>query len=381
MVPWRWNAIPAQKIDNTVFKQLTSVDPDKNKLVDFEKLQAVFLMEQAEADKSDAEKHKAEEKAAEKKTQPKVLSQQRCTMIEIIMNPSKITLPELRAAILKGDTKTLTIEALNELRSLFPLKTYEEEKTQLLGYKGDMKALAKPEIFMHELLSIPRIRETLSALIFTLESDARLIDAKMNMDVVMSALAELRNNKITRFLEITLVAGNYLNSGGKTPKTAAGGFRLQSLLKLTDVVSPKQKMNLLHYIVRELLEKNADVLTFTEQLPHLGMAVGAISQFQVEQKALNTGLAELRTEVAQLKTLEGTGSLVNALENSVTMPRRNSKRLTTSLRRLSARWCTGAKRTPTTYLPSSPPGSSSHRMFRRLSRFWKYRRSATRRRS
>jgi hypothetical protein len=39
---------------------------------------------------------------------------------------------------------------------------------------------------LFQLLSIPRIRETLSALIFTLESDARLIDAKMNMDVVMT---------------------------------------------------------------------------------------------------------------------------------------------------------------------------------------------------
>jgi hypothetical protein len=35
--------------------------------------------------------------------------------------------------------------------------------------------------------------------------------------------------------------------------------------------------------------------------------ITAISQFQVEQKALNTGLAELRTEVTQLQTLEVKG--------------------------------------------------------------------------
>ncbi len=43
------------------------------------------------------------------------------------MNRCKLPLPELRAAILRGDTRTLSNDALNELRSLFPLKGYEED--------------------------------------------------------------------------------------------------------------------------------------------------------------------------------------------------------------------------------------------------------------
>ncbi len=103
---------------------------------------------------------------------------------------------------------------------------------------------------------MPRIRETLSALIYSIEVESRLAEAKsvrgfssslplttpvsltracrrQNLDVVNRAISELKNPKIFKLLELALVAGNYLNSGGKQPKGPAGGFRLQSLLKVS----------------------------------------------------------------------------------------------------------------------------------------------------
>jgi len=56
--------------------------------------------------------------------------------------------------------------------------------------------------------------------------------SQQSIDVVFRAIAELKNPKVVKLLELALVAGNYLNSGGKMPKGPAGGFRLASLLKV-----------------------------------------------------------------------------------------------------------------------------------------------------
>jgi len=125
-------------------------------------------------------------------------------------------------------------------------------------------------------------------------------------------------------LEIALAAGNYLNSGGKNPKGPAQGIRLQSLLKMNEVVSQKNKVSLLNFIVRQLDNKNINILTFTDEVPNVAFAVGAISQFQVEIKSLQKGLQELKTEAQALKTAKGNPQLITALETSVN---RTSKEL------------------------------------------------------
>jgi len=117
-----------------------------------------------------------------------------------------------------------------------------------------------------------------------------------------------------------------LNSGGKNPKGPAQGIRLQSLLKMNEVVSQKNKVSLLAFIVRHLDIKNMNILTFTDEVPSVALAVGAISQFQVEIKSLQKGLQELKTEVQALKTAKGNPQLITALETSVT---RTSKELET----------------------------------------------------
>jgi len=249
MIPWRWNTIPVNKIDNTVFK---AIDSSKNKIIDFDKLQNVFLLPEKDVKEVDGE---TEQKDESKKNQPKVIPQQRCTVIEIIMNRLPYSTTEIKNAILKADMQVLTVDTLNELRSMLPQKTYEEEKTMLANYKGSYNDLIKPEQFLFDIFQIPRIRETLSALAYSIETNARIAEAKQNIKIVFAALEELKNPKVIKLLEIALAAGNYLNSGGKNPKGPAQGIRLQSLLKMNEVVSQKNKVSLLNFIVRQLDNK------------------------------------------------------------------------------------------------------------------------------
>lgn len=52
--------------------------------------------------------------------------------------------------------------------------------------------------------------------------------------------------KLHEILYMILVAGNFLNSGGYAGNAA--GFRMMSLLKVTDMRANRPGMNLIHYV-------------------------------------------------------------------------------------------------------------------------------------
>jgi hypothetical protein len=66
-----------------------------------------------------------------------------------------------------------------------------------------------------------------------MEVGAKLIEVKNDMKLVGLALKEIKSDKIKKVLELALVAGNYLNSGGKNGKGAARGFKMDALLKVS----------------------------------------------------------------------------------------------------------------------------------------------------
>jgi hypothetical protein len=257
MVQWRFQVLPAQKVANTIFSELK---PDNTRLIDFSQLESLFLIEEKpeKADGAGADGHGGAtgggggggKKGQER---PKVMSQQRATVIEIISGRLKKPMSEIKLWIQNADKKNLTIDLLSELKSLFPVKpeAYEEEKAALLGFP-DPKQLTKNEHILYELLTIPRIREKLAVLSFDQEATQKIVEVKQDLKVVAMALRELRSEKIRKLMELALAAGNYLNSGGKNGRAPATGFKIDSLLKMADVVSPKDKTNLLQFIVKQL---------------------------------------------------------------------------------------------------------------------------------
>jgi len=116
-----------------------------------------------------------------------------------------------------------------------------------------------------------------------------------------------------QIMEVCLAVGNYLNSGGKNAKAPATGFRLQSLLKMNEVTAKTSKTNLMHFIALEISQKRGDLLSFPEDLDGLQDAVAAIGILQVDEKALQKSVAELKTEVQEQKTLKASEQLIKLL--------------------------------------------------------------------
>lgn len=94
-----------------------------------------------------------------------------------------------------------------------------------------------------------------------------------------------------------LYLGNALNQG--TARGAAVGFKLDSLLKLTDTRASNSKMTLMHYLCKVLAEKSPSLLDFHIDL----VSVDTASKIQLkslaeEMQAITKGLEKVNQELA-----------------------------------------------------------------------------------
>lgn len=83
-----------------------------------------------------------------------------------------------------------------------------------------------------------------------------------------------------RMMQTILAVGNALNQG--TARGAAVGFKIDSLLKLTDTKTRNNKMTLMHYLAKVVAEKLPDLTKIHDDLPSLEPATKvqySIAQF------------------------------------------------------------------------------------------------------
>ena len=128
MTPWRWNQIPPTQVQKTVFKDLSS----SNVKIDGKQIEQLFKVE--EKKKTD-KPEKEQKKAKQDENQPILLSNQRCTIIQIIMKRFTESADEIKERILKVDLDFLTEKVLSELISLFPIKTFASEVRKIKKQK------------------------------------------------------------------------------------------------------------------------------------------------------------------------------------------------------------------------------------------------------
>ncbi|KAJ0437415.1 putative formin, FH2 domain-containing protein [Helianthus annuus] len=93
-----------------------------------------------------------------------------------------------------------------------------------------------------------------------------------------------------------LYLGNTLNQG--TARGSAVGFKLDSLLKLTDTRASNSKMTLMHYLCKVLASKSPDLLDFHVDLVSLESATKIqLKSLAVEMQAILKGLEKVKQEL------------------------------------------------------------------------------------
>ncbi|KDO55466.1 hypothetical protein CISIN_1g0011561mg, partial [Citrus sinensis] len=151
----------------------------------------------------------------------------RANNTEIMLTKVKMPLPDMMVAVLAMDESVLDVDQVENLIKFCPTK---EEMELLKNYTGDKENLGKCE---------------------------QISEFRKNLNTVNSACEEVRNSiKLKEIMKKILYLGNTLNQG--TARGSAVGFKLDSLLKLTDTRASNSKMTLMHYLCKIQLKSLAE---------------------------------------------------------------------------------------------------------------------------
>ncbi|KAI6681258.1 hypothetical protein NL676_035139 [Syzygium grande] len=214
---------------------------------------------------------------------------------EIMLTKVKVPLPDLMSFVLALDDSALDVDQVDNLIKFCPTK---EEIDLLKGYNGDKENLGKCEQFFLELLKVPRVESKLRVFSFKIQFHSQVSDLSSSLNVVNAASEEIRNSvKLKRIMQTILSLGNALNQG--TARGSAIGFRLDSLLKLTDTRAKNNKITLMHYLCKVLAEKLPEVIDFHKDLMHLEASTKVQLKFLAEEmQAISKGLEKVVQELA-----------------------------------------------------------------------------------
>ncbi|KAL3636813.1 Formin-like protein 5 [Castilleja foliolosa] len=167
--------------------------------------------------------------------------------LSILIKALNITTQEISDALKEGNE--LPPELVQTLIRMAPTA---EEELKLRLYDGELSRLGPADRFLKVMVDIPFAFKRLESLLFmcTLEDDATTL--KESFVVLQAACTELRKSRLfLKLLEAVLKTGNRMNDG--TFRGGAQAFKLDTLLKLSDVKGIDGKTTLLHFVVLEII--------------------------------------------------------------------------------------------------------------------------------
>lgn len=176
-----------------------------------------------------------------------VLEPKRLQNISILSKALGVTVEQVCEALIKGNG--LFLPQLEALAKMVPTK---EEEDKLSSYKGDINELGSAEKFVMALLKVPFAFLRIEAMLYRETFDDEVHLLKKSFSMLEEACKELRSSRLfLKLLEAVLKTGNRMNIG--TIRGGARAFKLDALLKLSDVKGTDGKTTLLHFVVQEIV--------------------------------------------------------------------------------------------------------------------------------
>ncbi|GLU05281.1 hypothetical protein SLE2022_223900 [Rubroshorea leprosula] len=214
---------------------------------------------------------------------------------EIMLSKIKVPLPDMINAVLALDSSCLDIDQVENLIKFCPTK---EEMEMLKNYTGNKEMLGKCEQFFLELMKVPRVESKLRVFAFRITFSSQVDDLRSNLNTINNATKEVKESvKLRQIMQTILTLGNALNQG--TARGSAVGFKLDSLLKLSDTRARNNKMTLMHYLCKLLAEKMPELLDFDKDLIHLEAASKIqLKTLAEEMQAVSKGLEKVEQELS-----------------------------------------------------------------------------------
>ncbi|KAF9681568.1 hypothetical protein SADUNF_Sadunf05G0015200 [Salix dunnii] len=235
--PLHWDKVRAVPDQSMVWDEIRSSSFE----LDEEMIESLFGYNLQSKEKNDEAKSKTPSPSKH------VLEPKRLQNITILSKATNATAEQVCDALMRGDG--LCLQQLEALAKMVPTK---EEEAKLFGYKGNINELGYAEKFIRVVLSIPFAFQRVEAMLYRETFEDEVVHLKNSFSMLEEACNELRSSRLFfKLLEAVLKTGNRMNVG--TIRGGAKAFKLDALLKLSDVKGTDGKTTLLHFVVQEII--------------------------------------------------------------------------------------------------------------------------------
>ncbi|XP_047466613.1 inverted formin-2 isoform X2 [Mugil cephalus] len=215
--------------------------------------------------------------------------------LNIFLKQFKCTNEEFVAMIQSGDRTRFDVEVLKQLLKLLPEK---HEIENLKSFQGEKDKLANVDRFYTSLLTVPCYQLRIECMLLCEETASVLEMLRPKVKLVEEACQSLRTSTLVpSFCRLILDVGNFLNYGSHTGN--AEGFKISSLLKLTETKANKSRITLLHHILEEAEAHHPELLALPDDIEKCEKAAGVnLDSVQSEASKLLKRLNETAKKVS-----------------------------------------------------------------------------------
>ncbi|XP_063803495.1 inverted formin-2 isoform X3 [Pseudophryne corroboree] len=232
---------------------------------------------------------------------------------------------EIIGLIEKGDRSKFDIEILKQFLKLLPEK---HEVENLKAFQEDKSKLSNADQFFVLLIGVPNYQLRIECMLACEETTLMLEMLQPKADVVSTACDDiLSSHRLPLFCQLVLKVGNFLNYGSHTGN--ANGFKIGTLLKLTETKANQTRITLLHHILEEIEGNHTDLLELPNDLEKVAAAAGVnieniYSETSSNQRRLKDLLSKISTSTNDVKEqyekcvqdcIDSLKDLVQQLEN------------------------------------------------------------------
>ncbi|XP_027895241.1 centrosomal protein of 170 kDa protein B-like isoform X2 [Xiphophorus couchianus] len=170
--------------------------------------------------------------------------------LNIFLKQFRCSHEEFVSLIQNGDRSKFDVEILKQLIKLLPEK---HEIENLKSNQEDRDKMASVDQFYLQLLNVPSYALRIECMLLCEESSCVLETLKPKAELLDRACQSVReSSRLPSFCKLILSVGNFLNYGTHTGN--ADGFKIGTLLRLTETKANKSRITLLHHILEEVEE-------------------------------------------------------------------------------------------------------------------------------
>ncbi|KAE8702057.1 Formin-like protein 5 [Hibiscus syriacus] len=239
--PFFWDKVAANPEHSMVWNQIKSGSFQFNE----EMIETLFGYAAIDKNKNDKKKETSTQESVPQYIQ--LLDPKKAQNLAILLRALNVTTEEVCDALREGNE--LPVDLLQNLLKMAPTA---DEELKIRMFNGEILQLGPAERFLKVLVDIPFAFKRMETLVYMCSLYEEVTFTRESFETLEIACKELRSSRLfLKLLEAVLKTGNRMNDG--TFRGGAQAFKLDTLLKLSDVKGVDGKTTLLHFVVQEII--------------------------------------------------------------------------------------------------------------------------------